>query len=130
MDETGEIEEVVESDKFFGEDFISTPLDEDDLTTLTLGDRLEDGADYTKDEIDLGIEQVLSEEEALTGDRTREEAEVEVVAEQDSETLKAENREQVVMDELRVDGNVREEVKVQETASSGGIKIKRPVKGM
>ncbi|XP_050696106.1 protein spaetzle 4-like isoform X2 [Eriocheir sinensis] len=122
--------DTVDDDAFFHEDFISTPLDEDDLTTLTLGDRLEDGTDYTKDEIDLGIEQVLSEEEKLTGERKKEVEEEVEVKDQDSQHLKAENREHVVMDELRVDGNVREEVKVEETATKEGYQIKKPVRGM
>ena len=44
-----------------------------------------------------------------------------------SEDMRAETRQQV--DELRVDGNVMEEVKV-ETTTAETFKIKKPVKGM
>lgn len=114
----------MEDDGFFSEGFISTPLDEDDLTTLTLGERLEDGADYDKDEIDLGIEKVLSEDKKIGGDVKQ--TQDEVVEEVKDEDLKVEMREQV--DELRVDGNVMEEAK--ETAATETFKIKKPVRGM
>lgn len=108
----------------FTEDFNSIPLDKDDLTTLTLGERLEDEvADYDKDEIDLGIEEVLNEEKRRSEGtkQTKEQEEVE------SEALKAETRHQV--DELRVDGNMEDEVKV-ETSTPETVRIRKPVKGM
>lgn len=56
-------------DELLEDDFISAPLDEDDLTTLTLGERIDqaakddaEGSSYDKDEIDLGIEEALSED--------------------------------------------------------------------
>ncbi|MPC43004.1 hypothetical protein E2C01_036639 [Portunus trituberculatus] len=120
----GEEEVEVESGSLFTEDFNSIPLDKDDLTTLTLGERLEEeGTDYDKDEIDLGIEEVLNEDKRRSegSKQTQEQAEVK------SEDLKAETRQQV--DELRVDGNMKEEVKV-EMSTPETVRIRKPVKGI
>ncbi|XP_063846758.1 protein spaetzle 4-like isoform X2 [Scylla paramamosain] len=116
--------EEVDDGSLFTEDFNSIPLDTDDLTTLTLGERLEDeGTDYDKDEIDLGIEEVLNE-----GKRRSEVKQTQDQAEEvKSEDLKAETRQQV--DELRVDGNVRQEVKM-ETSPPETVRIRKPVKGI
>lgn len=118
----------------FSEGFISTPLDQDDLTTLTLSDRVVQDmksnnkeADFTKDEIDLGIEAALGED--VGGKHTEEAASMldkgAVVTE--SGNLKVEVREQVV-DELTVEGNVREEVKTE--PPSEPFKMKRPIRGI
>lgn len=128
-------EDLENADGQFSEGFISTPLDEDDLTTLTLSDRVapemkvgSDAADYSKDEIDLGIEAAISEDKDVSG-KLKEVAvgamDPEVITE--SGNLKVELREQVV-DELRVEGNVREEAKTE--LPTEPIKIKRPVRGI
>lgn len=116
------------------EGFISTPLDEDDSSTLTLGNRNEekvtsadDGTSYMRDEIDFRIEGALREENS-EGEHVeeREQPVREEAATIKSEDLKLETREQV--DDLTVEGDVREEAKVQ--PSSETIKITRPVRGM
>ncbi|XP_042214408.1 protein spaetzle 4-like isoform X1 [Homarus americanus] len=123
-------------DGHFSEGFVSTPLDEDDLTTLTLSDRVDqemksnkDGVDFNKDEIDIGIEEALSGDGSVGGGLPNEEGviygEDDSVAE--SAGLQLELREQV-FDELRVEGNVREEVKTESPEEPP--RIKRPVRGI
>ncbi|XP_045124967.1 LOW QUALITY PROTEIN: protein spaetzle 4-like [Portunus trituberculatus] len=103
----------------------STPSRSTRMTSRpSLGERLEEeGTDYDKDEIDLGIEEVLNEDKRRSegSKQTQEQAEVK------SEDLKAETRQQV--DELRVDGNMKEEVKV-EMSTPETVRIRKPVKGI
>lgn len=129
-------DDLEDEDGFFSEGFISTPLDEDDLTTLTLGDRVDqgvkihgDGVDhYTKDEIDLGIEEALSEDENVGGfaEENKEISDTEDGT-VESEDLGVELREQVAYD-LKLEENVREEVKTESTGEP--IKVKRPLRGI
>ncbi|KAK3878693.1 hypothetical protein Pcinc_016688 [Petrolisthes cinctipes] len=116
------------------EGYISTPLDEDDMTTLTLA------AD--------DFEQLDGEEENLAGNLKEEEEEQFGDEEAIVENLKVENREQVAagikaetregvvgggmrVDDLRVEGNVREEAKTEApTTTQESFNIKPPVRGM
>lgn len=86
LDETTQAPSTTRSDlpldELLEDDFISAPLDEDDLTTLTLGERIDqaakedaEGSSYDKDEIDLGIEEALSEDGNVGADYGDEEEE-------------------------------------------------------
>lgn len=102
-------------DELLEDDFISAPLDEDDLTTLTLGERIDqaakedaEGSSYDKDEIDLGIEEALSEDGNVGADYGDEEEETgegevegreEVGGEGEGEETRADDKILVVLDD-------------------------------
>lgn len=98
-------------DELLEDDFISAPLDEDDLTTLTLGERIDqaakddvDGSSYDKDEIDLGIEEALSGDGNVRADHGEEEMlELEEreqeQAEEEREEIRADDKILVVLDD-------------------------------
>ncbi|XP_042864749.1 protein spaetzle 4-like isoform X2 [Penaeus japonicus] len=115
LDETTQAPSTTRSDlpldELLEDDFISAPLDEDDLTTLTLGERIDqaakddvDGSSYDKDEIDLGIEEALSGDGNVRADHGEEEMlELEEreqeQAEEEREEIRADDKILVVLDD-------------------------------